>query len=91
MDYTVVDVIGHALPLAVGVALSPFPLISVVLLLMSPQGRAAGATFLVGRILGLAVMLGHRYGIWDTSVPLKPIADAAFDMIAVGLERRDER
>ncbi|HQA22463.1 MAG TPA: GAP family protein, partial [Rhodoglobus sp.] len=57
MDYTVVDVIGHALPLAVGVALSPFPLISVVLLLMSPQGRAAGATFLVGRILGLAVML----------------------------------
>ncbi|MCA0216187.1 MAG: GAP family protein [Actinobacteria bacterium] len=57
MDYTVVDVIGHALPLAVGVALSPFPLISVVLLLMSPRGRAAGATFLVGRVLGLAVML----------------------------------
>lgn len=39
MDYTVVGVIGMALPLAVGVALSPIPLIAVVLLLMSPRGR----------------------------------------------------
>jgi threonine/homoserine/homoserine lactone efflux protein len=58
MDNTLLDVIGQALPLAVGVALSPFPLISVVLLLMSPRGRAAGAAFLGGRILGLIVMLG---------------------------------
>lgn len=40
-------------------------------------------------LMGLAVMLGHRYGLWDPSVPLKPVADAAFDMIAAGLERRD--
>lgn len=41
-------------------------------------------------LMGLSVMLGHRYGLWDPSVPLKPIADAAFDMIGKGLEpRRD--
>ncbi len=57
MDYTVADVIGQALPLAVGVALSPFPLIATVLLLMSPRGRAAGLMFLLGRLLGLTIVL----------------------------------
>lgn len=57
MDYTVVDVIGLALPLAVGVALSPIPLIAVVLLVMSPRGRSSGLTFLAGRLLGLAIVL----------------------------------
>ena len=41
-------------------------------------------------LMGLSVMLGHRYGLWDPDVPLKPIADAAFDMIARGLEPRDD-
>lgn len=40
-------------------------------------------------LMGLAVMLGHRYGLWEPNVSLKPIADAAFDMIARGLGRRD--
>jgi threonine/homoserine/homoserine lactone efflux protein len=57
VDYTITDVIGQALPLAVGVALSPFPLIAVVLLLMSPRGRVAGPSFVIGRILGLAIVL----------------------------------
>jgi len=57
VDYTVVDVIGLALPLAVGVALSPIPLIAVVLLVMSPRGRSSGLTFLSGRLLGLAIVL----------------------------------
>jgi AcrR family transcriptional regulator len=41
-------------------------------------------------LMGIAVMLGHRYGVWEKTVPLKPVADAAFDMIANGLERRDD-
>lgn len=57
MDYPVADVIGQALPLAVGVALSPFPIIATVLLLMSPRGRAAGLMFLIGRLLGLTIVL----------------------------------
>ncbi|MCC6946651.1 MAG: TetR/AcrR family transcriptional regulator [Bradyrhizobiaceae bacterium] len=42
-------------------------------------------------LMGLAVMLGHRYGLWEPDVPLKPIADAAFDMIEKGLERRNAK
>ncbi len=57
MDVTLGDVIGHALPLAVGVALSPFPLIAAVLLLMSPRGRVAGPLFLAGRVIGLSILL----------------------------------
>lgn len=57
MDLTLGDVIGHALPLGVGVALSPFPLIAAVLLLMSPRGRSAGLAFLAGRVLGIAIVL----------------------------------
>ncbi|MDJ1160043.1 TetR/AcrR family transcriptional regulator [Chelatococcus sp. SYSU_G07232] len=42
-------------------------------------------------LMGMAVMLGHRYGLWDPTIPLGPIADAAFDLIARGLEPADAR
>jgi AcrR family transcriptional regulator len=62
--------------------------------LISAEGsgeiRPGNADVRAWALMGLAVMLGHRYGIWESSVPLKPIADAAFDMIAVGLEQRDD-
>jgi hypothetical protein len=57
MNPVVLDVLGAALPLAVGIALSPFPIIANVLLLMSPRGAAAGLVFLVARILGHALVL----------------------------------
>lgn len=52
--------------------------------------RRGNADVRAWALMGLAVMLGHRYGLWETTVPLKPVADAAFDMIANGLERRDD-
>jgi AcrR family transcriptional regulator len=51
--------------------------------------RAGDADVRAWTLMGLAVMLGHRYGLWEPDAPLKPIADAAFDMIARGVERRD--
>lgn len=48
--------IGQALPYAVGVALSPVPIIAVVLMLATPKGRVNGVAFLVGWIVGLAVL-----------------------------------
>ncbi|MGO9904825.1 MAG: GAP family protein [Solirubrobacteraceae bacterium] len=48
--------IGHALPYAVGVALSPVPIIAVVLMLATPQGRINGPAFLAGWIVGIAVL-----------------------------------
>jgi threonine/homoserine/homoserine lactone efflux protein len=48
--------IGQVLSLAVGVALSPVPIIAVVLMVGTPRGRANGPAFILGWILGLAVV-----------------------------------
>jgi Sap, sulfolipid-1-addressing protein len=44
------------LPFAVGVLLSPMPIIAVVLMLVTPRARVNGPVFLLGWILGLAVV-----------------------------------
>jgi threonine/homoserine/homoserine lactone efflux protein len=46
------------LSLAVGVSLSPVPIIAVVLMLATPRARANGPAFLVGWIAGLLVVGG---------------------------------
>lgn len=48
--------IGQVLPTAVGVALSPLPIVAVVLLLVTARGRANGPAFVVGWFVGLAVV-----------------------------------
>ena len=48
--------IGQVLPLAIGVALSPIPIIAVVLMLVSARGRVNGPAFLLGWLVGLAVL-----------------------------------
>lgn len=50
------DAIGQVLPLAVGVALSPVPIIAVVLMLGTPRARSNGPVFVVGWTAGLAVV-----------------------------------
>lgn len=50
------DAIGQVLSLAVGVAISPVPIIAVVLMLATPRGRVNGPAFLGGWLLGLAVV-----------------------------------
>lgn len=49
------EAIGQVLSLGVGVALSPIPIVGVVLMLGTPRGRANGPAFLAGWIAGLAV------------------------------------
>jgi threonine/homoserine/homoserine lactone efflux protein len=46
--------IGQVLSLAVGVALSPVPIIAVVLMLTTPNARANGPSFIAGWIVGVA-------------------------------------
>jgi threonine/homoserine/homoserine lactone efflux protein len=48
--------IGGILPLAVGVALSPIPIIAVVLMLATPRGKVCGPAFVAGWLIGLAVV-----------------------------------
>jgi threonine/homoserine/homoserine lactone efflux protein len=54
--------LGDVLPQAVGVALSPMPIIAVILMLTSSGGRVKGAAFALGGWLGLlvaALLLGR--------------------------------
>ncbi|UGQ13969.1 GAP family protein [Yinghuangia sp. ASG 101] len=48
------DAIGQVLSPAVGVAISPIPLIAIVLMLATPRGRANGTAFTAGWILALS-------------------------------------
>jgi threonine/homoserine/homoserine lactone efflux protein len=50
------QVIGDLLPSAIAVALSPIPIIAVVLVLGSPRARSSGPAFAVGWVAGLLVV-----------------------------------
>ena len=50
------DAIGQVLPLAVGVALSPVPIIAVVLMLGTPRARTNGPAFILGWLVGLSLV-----------------------------------
>ena len=52
------EAIGAVLPLGVGVAISPLPIIAVVLMLATPRARSTGPAFLIGWIAGLVVVGG---------------------------------
>jgi threonine/homoserine/homoserine lactone efflux protein len=48
--------ISEVLTFAVGVAISPVPIIAVVLMLATPRARSNGPAFVLGWILGLAIV-----------------------------------
>ena len=48
--------IGGSLPLAIGIAISPVPIIAVVLMLTTPRARVNGPAFVLGWLLGLGVI-----------------------------------
>ena len=50
------QVIGEILPLAVGVAISPLPIVAVILMLVTKQARANGPAFVLGWLIGLALI-----------------------------------
>ncbi|MGK9148173.1 GAP family protein [Plantibacter flavus] len=50
------DVIGSLLPLGLAVALSPFPVIAIILVLLSERARASGPAFLAGWVLATTVV-----------------------------------
>lgn len=66
------EAIGEVLPLAIGIALSPLPVVAVILMLLTPQARSNGPAFLAGWIGGLLVVGGVVLALSDA-------ADAASD------------
>lgn len=48
--------VGEILPLGIGVAVSPFPIIAVILMLLTSRAKSNAPAFLAGWIVGLAVV-----------------------------------
>ena len=48
--------IGGSLATALGIAISPIPIIAVVLMLTTPRARANGPAFLAGWLIGLGAV-----------------------------------
>ncbi|WP_440312887.1 GAP family protein [Leucobacter chromiireducens] len=51
------QILGDILPLAVGVAVSPVPIIATILMLLSPRAGGTSLGFLFGWVLGITVAL----------------------------------
>lgn len=48
------EAIGQMLPFAVGVAISPMPIVAMVLMLITPKAKSNGFVFLLGWMVGVA-------------------------------------
>lgn len=61
----VLRAVGAVLGFAVGVGISPFPIVAVILLLFSPRARTNGPVFLAGWCLTLTVLATAMYLLAD--------------------------
>jgi len=61
------DLFGQLLPFAVGIALSPIPVIAVIFILFTPKAKTNGPMFLLGWFLGILVIGGIVVAIGGSS------------------------
>jgi hypothetical protein len=60
------SVIGQVLPFAIAIALSPFPIIGLILILFTKQARTNSLVFTLGWIVGLAVVAAIIWALFST-------------------------
>ena len=68
--------IGDSITLAIGVAISPIPIIAIILMLLSKKAGANSLAFALGWVVGVAGLLtvviaavrGDRHRIWRSTV-----------------------
>ena len=84
------SVIGDLLPLALGIAISPIPIIAAILMLLSPKATGTSVGFLLGWVLGIVVavvvftLLGSIIPEQDPD-QAKPIAGVVKILLGAGL------
>ena len=59
--------LGDLLPLAVGIAISPIPIIACILMLFSVKARVNGPAFLLGWVIGITVVTIVVVALTDTT------------------------
>lgn len=83
-------VIGEILPSALGIAISPIPIIAAILMLLSPRARGTSVGFMVGWVVGIVVavviftLLSAIIPAADPSAS-KPIAGVIKILVGLGL------
>ncbi|MGW9631827.1 GAP family protein [Agromyces sp. NPDC055520] len=84
------EVIGGILPLAVGIAISPIPIIAAILMLLSPKAKGTSVGFLIGWVLGIVVAV-VLFTLLASIIPeqnpdaAKPIAGVIKIILGAGL------
>lgn len=84
------NVIGEILPLAVGIAISPIPIIAAILMLLSPKAKATSIGFLLGWLVGIALAV-TVFTLLSSALPeddpdaSKPITAVIQLVLALGL------
>ncbi len=83
------EVVGELLPLAVGIAISPVPIIAVILMLLAPRAGGTSFGFLVGWVTGIAVavvvVLLLASGVTGDSSGDDPTAVSSWSRVVVGV------
>ncbi|KQQ93319.1 hypothetical protein ASF62_16630 [Leifsonia sp. Leaf325] len=84
------SVIGDILPLALGIAISPIPIIAAILMLLSPKAKGTSVGFLLGWVLGIVVVV-VLFELLSSIIPAsdpdaaKPIAGVIKLLLGLGL------
>ena len=82
-------VIGDILPLAVGITISPVPIIAAILMLLSPKAKGTSVGFLIGWLAGIViattvfVVIAATAGLDDASS--SPSTTSSWIKIVLGL------
>jgi hypothetical protein len=82
--------VGDVLPLALGVAISPIPIIAAILMLLSPRAKRTSLGFLAGWVAGI-VVVATAFTVLSALLPeddpdaSKPIQGVLTILLGVGL------
>ncbi|MFC8045780.1 GAP family protein [Nocardia sp. NPDC057353] len=82
------NAVGQLLPIAVGVAISPIPIVAVVLMLMSRNAAATSTGFALGWVAGIAgatAVVTAAAGAIDTGDDSAPSQGVAWAKIGLGV------
>ena len=81
-------VIGEMLPLALGIAISPTPVVATIIMLLSPKGKGTSIGFLIGWVGGIALMtsvFALLSSLLPNARPQNPTYTVGFVEIGLGL------
>ncbi len=82
------QIIAENLPIAIAVAFSPIPIIAVILMLFSRRSMSNGIGFLIGWVVGIAIVGGLVVGLAQTeplSIDKAPSETVSIFKILLGL------